>query len=229
MSTRLSFFSVKGLTAQRLSAIADGMAREVYDCNSTAGFIVEKRSARSVEGRYIRKLSFVSHGTDPFGEPFETTTVEYSEQRFLLNLKAPQLIFLNSSASARPLIGRISEFADFSISISPGEFSTEKLCQEFAKNFEHLRIYAASVQEIKLSPTAIVQLRFQATDDDVRTHVRRFLGNRKAVFDSIKVEFTYAERRRRAELTTDGEVQLYGEDDPTLRDIAIDAVTTQMR
>ena len=59
MSARLSFFHVHGLSAARLSAIIDGMSLEVFDREATAGFIVEKRSTRFVEGRYIRKLLLV--------------------------------------------------------------------------------------------------------------------------------------------------------------------------
>jgi len=228
LSTSISFFDIEGLDERQLLPFTEGMAREAFDRQSAAGFMVEKQSSRTIEGRYIRKLSLVNSGVDPFGDPYEVTTVEFVEQRFVIGVNRPQMILLNSSTSAKALTGRLSEFSNFSIAIAPVELAPDAIFQEFDRRFENVRVYAAVVRDIKLAPTALVQLRFHASDD-VRTHVRRFLGKRKIEFESLKIEFAYSGANRRAEICSSGHIQVYGEYDPTLRDMAIETVSVLLR
>jgi hypothetical protein len=98
MSTRLSFLNIRNLETLGLQIFLDGMNSEKFSTSQPAGFLLDRESARQIEGRYVQKISSVETFHDPFGKQFSYTRVFYTEQKFLLRLKSP---ILSSSIQIR--------------------------------------------------------------------------------------------------------------------------------
>ena len=201
----------------------DGIAAEKFDSSQTAGFLIDRESTRQVEGRYVQKVSAVETLRDPFGKSYNFERTFFTEQRFWLRLKPPGLILFDSNSAGRILTGRLSDFSDFRISLENIDWLPENLLMAFVERFGPVRVYAATVDEIKLSPSAAVSLLFESTDD-VRPHVRRFLKGKQSTFESLKIEFTFSGSSKRCELRKNGTVQIYGDYDPSLTMLVIQLV-----
>ena len=212
MSTRISLFDIRNIDKLGMQPFLKGMALEKFSASQAAGFLVDRESSRQVEGRYVQKISTTETFDDPFGKKYSYERVFFTEQKFLLRLKSPNLVLFNSNSAGKILTGRLSDFSNFTMALEALTWSPEELLVQFAKQFPPVRVFAATVDEIKLCPTAAVSLFFESSDD-VLPHARKFLKKKKPPFESLKLEFTYLESVRRCELRNNGGIQIYGDPD----------------
>jgi hypothetical protein len=93
----------------------------------------------------------------------------------------------------------------------------------FAQQYTPVRVFAATVDEIRLSASATVSLAFESSNG-VLPHVRKFLKKKKPPFESLKLEFTYLDSVRRCELRSNSGIQIYGDSDPAVISAVLELV-----
>jgi len=223
VSTRISFFDVGNLGKVGVQTFLKGMASEKFSATQAAGFLLTRQSSQQVEGRYVQKIVAVESFDDPFGKKYSYERTVYTEQKFILRLESPNLVLFDSNSAGKALMGRLSEFSGFRVALKPLNWAPEELLVSFAKRFAPVRVFAATVDGLKLSPSVTVRLCFESSDD-VLTHVRSFLKKKTTAFESLKIEFSYLASTWRCELRRNGSIQIYGDFDPSITSAVLELV-----
>ena len=225
MSTRISVLAVNHLTANQFSALTKRISAEAFDSSTNSGFLINRQSNSSVEGRYVQKISGTVKVVDPLGETLEFPRVVFLEQRFQLTLKSPQLILFNPGSALQSMLGRLLEFSDFKMSAEPIDIPLTALVKQAAIAFSNVRVYAANVEPFPVNSDTTIRLSVESSGD-ARAQAKGFLKSRSVEFGSLKCEFEHGSRVRRCEFRRNG-VTIYGECDPIL-EAAFTQVLTQM-
>lgn len=220
MSTRFAFFDVNGLEDIGFDHLNDAISADRFDNKSTSGFMVDKRSRSSLESRFVEKVVLADTFTDPFGNAISQERIQFSELRFLLRTKRPQLTVWNSNPAFKAFSGRLLELADFRLSITPLAWQPLDVIEKFHSEFQSVVVYAAVPHPVNLTPAIVVRLAFEGSED-VRKHVRSFLKLRKAKFSSLKFQFEIESRTIKCEVKEAGTVALFGESDPLVVERAL--------
>lgn len=206
-----------------MKEIIAGMATEKYSDGASSGFIISNQSQVHIAGCYVQKIETTEKVTDPLGNILEFPVVHFLQQKFELFARSPHLLLINSSSVAKALIGRLVEFSDFTISVEPMGFVPEKVLTAFGQVFEQVSVYAASIDELSLSPETTVRLNFESSGK-LEQEARQFLKPRRFKFATIKFGFLFAGQNRRGEIKSSGTVCLFGEDDPALTKIVLEVL-----
>jgi len=213
MSTRFAFFQVKGLLDIGFDRLSNAVSDNRFNSKSTSGFMVEKRSSDSLESRFLEKVVLTDTFTDPFGNAYSQERIQFNELRFLLRTQSPQLTVWNSNPAFKAFSGRLLEFADFRLSISPLVWQPLDVVEKFHSEFHSVIVYAAVPHPVKITPAVVVRLAFEGSED-VRKHARSFLKLRKAKFSGLKFQFETDSRTIKCEVKEGGTLALFGESDP---------------
>lgn len=199
MSTRFTFFEVKGLEDIGFGRLSDAVSNNRFHSTSTSGFLVDKRSSNSLESRFVEKVVLKDTSTDPFGNAYIQERIHFNELRFLLRTKRPQLIIWNSNSTFKAFSGRLLELADFRLSITPLGWQPLDVVEKFYSEFESVVVYAAFPYPVNITSAVVVRLAFEGSED-VRKHVRSFLKLRKAKFSGLKFQFETESRTIKCEV-----------------------------
>jgi hypothetical protein len=204
-----------------MKAIFAGMAAERYADGTSSGFIISHQSQIHIAGRYAQKVETTEKVTDPLGNTLEFPVVHFLQQGFELFARPPHLLLVNSGSIAKALVGRLLEFCDFGISVEPVMFAPEKVLSAFSQMLEPVTVYAASIDQLSISPETSARLTFESSGK-LKQDVRQFLKPRRFKFTNIKFQFEFAGQSRRCEIKSSGAVCLFGEEDPALLATVLD-------
>ena len=224
MSTKLSFFEVPGLDTVKLERLAEGMLAERFGGDASFGFLIDRRSTEKIEGRYVQRMQTSEILHDPFGAEYKQESLYFSEQRFAILTSTPNLIVYNSTSLLRPLIGRLSEFSEFSMAFKDLRWHPEDVYSALVAFAPAARIMSARVEDFSLTTGVQAKMLFVSVDKDVRQSVRTFLKNDRIAFSSLKVEYEYAGEKRICEIRNNGTIQNYGEYDSVVTDIWVKTI-----
>ena len=100
MSTKLCFFEVMHLKEVGLKPFLDGINRELFTKSSSAGFLVDRASVNKIEARFIQRIIEKQTVEDPSGGAYQFERISFTEQKFCLRTKRPQLILFDPSSSS---------------------------------------------------------------------------------------------------------------------------------
>jgi hypothetical protein len=228
MSTRIAYFELGELRDDKFRKITDEISKQQFTTRSATGFLIDRRDNRSLESRFVEKVTSVETFVDPFGNEFKQERTHFNEIKFQLRKSKPELIVFNANSAFKAFTGRILQFADFQLSITPLEWAPLKIVERFEKEFENLTVYAAIPQPLSVSPSVSVRLAFEGSED-VRKHVRNFTKNRNTHYLSLKVQFTFASTTIKCEIKDNGSLVFFGETDPALLEKAMEIVEQAVR
>lgn len=223
MSTRFSFFEVKGLADVGFECLNDILSANRFSSNSATGFLFDKRSRNLTEARFIEKVVLVDTFTDPLGNEYRQERIQFSELKFHLRTTRPQLIVWNSNPTFRAFTGRLLELSDFRLSITPLAWQPLDVVEQFNSEFQSVLVYAVVPYPLNVTPSIVVRLAFEGSED-VRKHVRAFPKLRKAKFSAIKFQFESDSRIMKCEVKESGTFTLFGEPDPLIVDRTLSIV-----
>jgi hypothetical protein len=212
---RMAFFNAKGLSTELISVMVKHMRNELFQKEDNAGFLIEKHTSEMISGKYIEKYPIVETITDPFGVQTTFEHHDFKVAKFRLSLDSDSLIAFNSSSVTKNMIGRLSEFSDFSISLTPYEFDLTKVADLVAASFDDSRVYNAHIRSQTLSSTTLVKMIFESSED-VRKHVSQFVNIENVSYSALKFEFNAFGMRRKCEIKKAGIVTLFGGTDLAL-------------
>jgi hypothetical protein len=223
MSTRLAFFDLQGLEEVGIERLGDALSSNRFTDDSTTGFLIDRRNNSALESRFIEKVVVSDSFTDPLGNSYTQKRVLFNELRFLLRKDRPQLVVFNTNSAFKAFTGRLLELSDFRLSITPLALRPVQVVEHFETEFEAMIVYAAYPHPINYSPSVIIRLGFEGTED-VRKHVRSFTKARNITYTTLRFQFSTPAGKMKCEIKETGTLVLYGECDPLIVEKAMTVI-----
>ena len=204
---RVRWYSLSPISRTSLKRIVEGMRREEFIEDSTAGFLLERTRADFLEARFIERFERTETNVDPFGEAQEFRRVEYQQTNFRLSVDPPQLEFYDSPRSISPTINSLTAIIGADSVVEPLEVDVAKWLIAVGKNVSDIRVTAAHIARLSLSETVNAKVLLKGTDD-VRRFAKEMVGARAYHFERLDVSGTYGGFPVRFDLRQDARASL---------------------
>jgi hypothetical protein len=176
----LSMFTL----AKRLKALP-------FEDERTMGFLVDRASRDSIDGRFFERISYSETIRDPRGTEYQFERVAFNSVEFRCSTSFPQLQVADAPRSTKSFMNLLSQSTDFEMTIDALTVDLAKWIKAMEGSFpENFRCDAVRLSEFPVSEFAKARVEI-ASSKDIRGDKYELLNMETRPFDRAQLRFEY--------------------------------------
>lgn len=177
-----------------MKALGKRLKSKPFGPEMNHGFVIDRIREDYIDGRYIERIEYTETVVDPFGSELTFDRVEFRQTEFRAAVLGPGLELRNPPRSIQPLMNRLSEAADFEVSITTQVVDVLAWSTEFQRaSCVSLIVDSLQMGSLELEPGVAAKVVIKG-ERDVRDACTSLAGDRKFTLEKIqlRLEAPYA-------------------------------------
>lgn len=195
-----------------ISLISSMMLACQFTEESGEGFIISRSNSSSIEGKFIRKNTYLISEERPFGENIESQRTEYIIIEF--NITSDRYLgleLLNPPRTVKPLISKLSEMVGLGLTITDSLVNPLHWAEQIEKQAQLFRLTEIQVSDVGISSNSLARVSVNG-EYDIRKDFSSFIGNKKYSIQQVKFRVKLVENEVKSclvELRRNGSAKFY--------------------
>jgi hypothetical protein len=210
-----------------LGAASDELSRKEYSDEVAWGFVDVRNEGDAVTGTFIEKFESEEQIAHPFGEITIYKRIQFSQAKFRLGLKVPQLEVYDGPRSLAPLLTELSRCFGFMLAFSPVRVDLQNLIVALKGKTSTLTLVGASLGNIILASDVFARVSVIGSGE-IAPYLKLATLGKKLILEKVCLASTSHGGAFKIEVTSDTRIQVhagYGENLlKTLREVVVESL-----
>lgn len=191
------------------SEVCDVFFANQYNDSVGAGFVLNRRTASHVKGKYIEKSVKSVTFIDPFGVEVESVETSYYTCQFELYADRNLILIHNPPRTLKSFIAKMHELFGLGVVLAELKVEVSAWFNEIKKELDKVEVKHISAYGISVKPHGLAKLSVSGKVD-IQEEFNTMVKNHQHKIDVIKFDFIYDNSEFQLELNKAAGIRLKG-------------------
>lgn len=207
MTIRVGYLSTSSLSIKELGNLSNELCQQEYSDDKSWGFVDVRNESGLVAATFVERFESEEEIIDPYGRVSTYTRVRYSQVKFRLGAKIPQLEVYDAPRSISPLLTELSNSLRKPIAFSRIGVDLNLFVKLLKRKASGVMIQGATLHDIALSADVRAKVSLIGGGEVSQFLPIASLGKR-TVLDKVCILGTNEFESFRIEAASDGRLQI---------------------
>ena len=205
------------ISRKYLATAVDELSRKEYSDEVGWGFVDVQNEGDTFTGTFVERFETEDQVAHPFGEITAYRRVHYSQVKFRLGLKAPQLEVFDGPRSFTPLVTELARCFGFGLAFFPVRIDLKALIKALQQKTSSLTLLGASLGNIPLASDVFARVSVFGAGE-VGPYLSMAAFGKPLVLEKICLAGTFRVGGFKIDVSSDARMQIHsGQGDILLR------------